>query len=157
MPRPKKSVEERIASGARPKPDAPHETVIAGKPPVKPSKLSKAAGAHWDHVVPLLVSEGLGCCLDEHALLDYCETLAEIEELKAYIKRCGYFIENVNGTKTLRSEVKLLEAKEKKLMKREECLGLTPKARKQMHIVIKKTEPVSKIADEKAAVLKRKA
>lgn len=157
MPRQKLTVEERKAAGARPKPDAPHERKLAFEEPIKP-KLSKEESAIWDQIVPPLVAQRVVCSYDAHILLDYCVLRAEFEKNQNYLRKNGWFIQLDNaGNKKPRAEVKLCSDLEKKLDKLIEKLGLSPKARKAMHIVLAGAgNGGGETREAKASILKRR-
>lgn len=103
----------------------------------KPEGLSKGAAAHWDKLMPKLIAAKLVCALDVLLLTEYCETAAQVDDLKRFLKKNTCFVGRSNGPPTLRAECKLYESLQKKLVKFSDCLGLSPAARKRMGISLK--------------------
>lgn len=130
----KKTIEERKATGARSKPDAPAERVIDATKPEKPAGLPKDVAKVWDRVVARLVAHGLVNDLDQETLILYCFEVAKVEQLTAYLTENTDWIVHSNGSKTKREEVKMRYEAIKAMMRLGASLGNSPAARKSMGI-----------------------
>lgn len=158
MPREKLSKEDREAKGARSKSDAPEQTVIEPDVPQKPDRLSQEAERYWDLIVPKLIAKGLVCSLDEDLLADYCEVVTTKNIYQELLLESGKHTKtHPNNTQSQSIEMKMFKDLCKEATRLGELLGLSPKARKQMGIVIKAPKTKSDGNKEKASVLKRRA
>lgn len=104
--------------------------------PEKPSWLSKAASKLWDKLVPRLQACDHLTSLDEFVLGEYCQITAEMEEIHGKLKGKSYTT-NSNKTVSKSSLVTVLNDLRRQQLKLAEQLGLTPKSRKAMSIVVK--------------------
>lgn len=151
-----KPAAEHIRTGTAAKKvlDERHEsTPMQWKPPVMPTRISKEAAVIWLRIVPSLSADRLVSHYDEDLLLDYCEAVAWREKIQKTINKREYTM-NAEGKYTPHPQLKSLERIEKQIERYRDQLGLTPKSRKAMNIVLK--APRDENATKKASVLTRR-
>src|SRR6266849_5945658 len=95
---------DRGHRGARPR--EPRPTVEAL---ICPSKMSREAVAEWRRIVPQLTAIGLLTKLDRAMLALYCESWADVVELRLNILEFGRTFTTPNGYAMTRPEVRQLE------------------------------------------------
>lgn len=141
MPRTKLSKEDRETKGARAKNDAPPETEIEADLPQRPDRLSAQARRYWDQIIPRMVAKGLVCSLDEDLLADYCEVVTTKNLYQERLNEtCEYTKAHANNTESQSLDYKIWKDLCKEATRLGELLGLSPKARKQMGIKLKKKD-----------------
>lgn len=103
-------------------------------PPAMVAK-SKRAKLIWQEMSELMVPQGMLCALDVPVFAKYCLSLARAYELEEQLER--ELIRNSNNTASLTPEMTLLKYYWEQVTTHAKSLGLTPAARKAMHITIK--------------------
>lgn len=122
---------------------------------IKPDWLSPDAEVIWDSLVPMALAQKMVCALDSRMVGKYCQLIANAENCERVMLEHGLFIKNRNRTFTPRPEVKMATECWKQVAELGSALGLTPKARKQMNIVIKQVQsgPVDAITARKNGIM----
>lgn len=126
---------------------APPLATAHAKPTEPPRLLSARAREIWDDVTQDYDAAGSLSRTDAYLLAQYSTVMAQLEEFQDYVDDNGYFIGRAGGSKRVRPEVKQVENLERRAMKIASCLGLTPQARKQLRIDLKKNAPKNPYAD----------
>lgn len=94
-----------------------------------PGHLTESAKAIW-HEMRDVVHETVGLsALDENALADYCQAVADVRELRSIISREGWFFETSTGQIKKHPAVDALNQRQIVVSKLARELGLTPYAR----------------------------
>ena len=140
----------------------PRENLIDYLAPQMPEDLFQEAIDVWERFVPRMVAIGAVCCLDEELLADYCRIVATKNIYQKILDEEGEYHVNENKTQTMRSEVKLVREMRKEEHRLGELLGLSPKARRNLNIIVRPPKPVEQPkpdsnAQKKASILKRQS
>jgi P27 family predicted phage terminase small subunit len=98
------------------------------KAPPAPEHLSYAAAEEWRRLAPILVGNGIMSALDTFALERLCDTLVEIQELRAIIAKNGHTYGNGDLLKA-NPAVAMLSDADRRLLSWLTQFGLTPSSR----------------------------
>lgn len=123
---------------------------------VKPEmvkKLKRASGL-WDEMSSLMIPQGLLTALDVPIFARYCVCLAKAYDLEEKIEREQ--IKNSNNTASLAPDMQLLKFYWEQVATYASHLGLTPKARKAMHVILRAPQTVKDAQQETKARIRSK-
>ncbi len=129
----------KIGAGNTAKAEA--RTALGSGIPQCPSYLSKAAKDEWRRVVKHLVLMGLEG-VDRSALADYCQQVADIQEMSAQLSQDGLTITTPNGYTREHPLVGMRHTLYRMARASRADLGLTPAARVQLPVQAEEEEDV---------------
>lgn len=137
MPQRKKTKEEREAAGLKAKKDAPTAKVVEIGAIQKPPGMSKPASNLWDSFVPELAKYGLLSSANSGTIADYCEIEINREKYrKKFQETKNHTTKHPNGQQSMSLDYKIYLSLSKESTRLQDILGISPKARKAMHIVL---------------------
>lgn len=131
---------------------------MTGTAPKMPSWLKKdrEAAAEWRRVVPELERRGVVCALDAMALAMYCSAWSHLQACQKVLTEQGTTYETKRGVVHPRPEVRQAQQWSQLLLNSARELGLSPTARRRMHLPDQHEDPKASPWDELDALIENK-
>ena len=137
MPQRKKTKQEREEKGLKQKKDAPETKVVEVGAILKPAGMSAAASKLWDSFVPELAKYGLLSSANSGTIADYCEIeVARDKYRKKFQNAKNHTTKHPNDQLSMSLDYKIYLSLSKESTRLQDILGISPKARKAMNILV---------------------